>query len=444
MKKSAVWAACAAFACASSFAASVSVAQERAPSVVVTPGLVHAFQAAVQRFADRSAAPDPRSVEALRSAIEEGLAFSNILEPLSREAFLGPEATLDLDADPTCSDWTQSGADALVQGELTRAGGSLLVTYEVWDSARCRVLLRDEIRRPQASLRRLGKLVADGVVQAFTGTRGASATDIAFVSTRSRHREVMVMDADGGNPRAATRSDSIKAFPDWLPSGDGIIYTSYMKNGQPSLFLTSRGQARPGPILTKVLPGMAKYRGVIAPDGETMALVGSVDGDSEIFRVRRDGKKLRRLTRGGGINVGPTWSPDGERLAFVSDRAGSPQIYTMNRDGSAVKRLTFQGSYNTSPAWSPDGRWIAYESRIESQFDIWLIDPEGEVNFPLIAHPRTDESPSWSPDGRKLAFSSARRGRRDVYIVDATGQNLRRLTQGAGDNTQPSWGPFAR
>ena len=418
-------------------------AQEGGPAVVVTPGTVHAFRAAVQGFADRSLPPDLARVQALRATIEEGLEFSNVLVPLPRAAFLGPEQTLDVDEQPTCSDWTQSGADALVEGEVAESGGSLLVTFKVWDTARCVQLLRDEIRRPAASLRRLGKLVADSVVQAFTGARGAAATDIAFISTRTGRREVFVMDADGGNPRSATRSASIKAFPDWLPRGDGIIYTSYMKNGQPSLFLTSRGGARPGPILTKVLPQMAKYRGVVAADGETMALVGSVEGNSEIFRVRRDGKKLRRLTRGAGINVGPSWSPDGKRLAFVSDRSGSPQIYMMDRDGKGVRRLTFQGSYNTSPAWSPDGRWIAYESRIDNQFDIWLIDPEGEVNFPLIAHPRTDEAPSWSPDGRMLAFSSTRRGRKDIYIVDASGQNLRRLTQQAGDNSQPSWGPFA-
>jgi TolB protein len=302
--------------------------------------------------------------------------------------------------------------------------------------------MRSELRRSRVEAPRLARSVGDAIVGAFTGTPGASATEIAFVSTRTGHSEIFVMDASGANARPATKSRSLKSFPDWLPDGRGILYSSYTRQGDPGLFLTSRGQARPGPMLDAAIPGAPKYRGVFDPSGEYLALVASVDESTHLFRVRREGLKVLQLTRGRSIEVSPSWSPDGQQIAFVSDRTGAPQLYIMDRDGGGVRRLSYQGAYNTSPAWSPDGRWIAYETRVNGQFDIWLIDPSGEVNQPLVVHPSTDEDPSWSPDSRKLVFSSKRRGRADIYVMDLNGENLERLTQKSGENRSPSWGPF--
>jgi TolB protein len=298
--------------------------------------------------------------------------------------------------------------------------------------------------RPANELHRLGAALADDVVKAFTGTRGAADTEIAFISTRSGHREIYVMDADGRNVRAATRSNAIKVFPDWLPDGGGILYTTYLKDGFPDLFVTSRGRATAGRILRDVLPGIAKYRGVFAPDGNELALVATPGRAADLFRVGRNGKKLLQLTDNGDvIDVAPSWSPDGKQIAFVSDRQGTPQIYIMDSDGRNPRRLTFQSSYSATPAWSPDGRWIAYGVRTEAaRFDLYLIDPTGEVNVPLVVHRGNDQSPSWSPDGRKVIFSSSRRGRSDLYVIDVNSRRLQRLTQGAGDNLAPSWAPF--
>jgi TolB protein len=291
---------------------------------------------------------------------------------------------------------------------------------------------------------RLARSVADEIVSAFTGTPGCAATEIALVSDRSGQREIYVMDADGDNVRAATRSPSIKSFPSWLPNADGILYTSYTSDGLAGLYLTSRGRVRAGRLFPSLLPGFSKFRGAFDPRGDYLAIVASNAGMSDIYTVHRSSGALKQLTKTAAIEVSPTWSPNGEQLAFVSDRSGSPQIYTMNRDGSAMKRISYDGHYNTAPAWSPDGKWIAYETRVEGQFDIWLVDPTGTTSIPLITHRRSDESPSWSPDGRKLAFSSTRRGKADIYLVDKNGENLQRLTRDQGDNLSPAWGPFPR
>ncbi len=421
-------------------------AEPSGPAIVITPGEGRAFRAAVQVFEDRAAPAEPGRAVAFRREIEQGMVFSGVLLPLPDDAFLGPLTTRELTDGRRndCSDWIQGGADALVEGRITSSATELVVEYQVWDTARCRSLARGKLKRSHSDRLRLAKLLADQVVAAFTGTPGVAGTEIAFISDRSGAREVYAMDADGGRQRMATRGQSIKAFPDWTPDGGAILYTSYGDRATPRLYLTSRGEYKPGPILGGILPKQPKYRGVFDPSGRSLALVSSLGGATAIYRVDRNGRNLRRLTRGGSINIAPSWSPDGEQIAFVSDRSGSPQLYIMGSDGTGVRRLTFNGSYNTGPAWSPDGRWIVYETRIGGQFDLWLIDPSGEVNLPIVSHPRSDEAATWSPDSRKIAFSSMRRGHSDLYIVDVDGQNLRRLTRQQGENLQPAWGPFAR
>ena len=427
-------------------AAAAAQSDELAPAIEITPGRARAFRAAVQRFSVEvpQAGGVPVDAEEFRSALERGIAFSDVVLPLQREAFLGSQVSESLPESHRydCGDWTQSGADALVEGRIRSWEGQVLVEFQIWDPARCTRLLSKSYQGKLADRDRLARRIADRVVLALTGTRGVAETEIAFISTRTGNTEVTVMNADGEAPRQATKGSMLKSSPAWMSRGDAIVYTAFPASGPPGLFVTSRGAMPPGPLLDKVLRGLPKYSGVYAPLGDELAIVASMDGDSEIFRSRSGANTAERLTRNPAIEVSPSWSPDGSKIAFVSDRSGAPQIYIMDRDGKNTRRVTFQGSYNTSPDWSPDGRWIAHETRVQGRIDIWLVDPTGEVNVPVVVHERSDESPSWSPDGRKLVFSSNRRGRVDIYVVDLDGRNLRRLTRNAGDNTQPSWGPF--
>jgi TolB protein len=411
---------------------------EDRPAVVVTSGKEQQFATALQQFAG---GPD---AEAFREALASGLEFSNLFRLIDRKAFLGSTTTQTFE-EPShieCAEWTTIGADVFVEGALRIEADQFVADFGVWDLAGCQQKLRRRYRQSSTADRTiLAKRMADDIVEVFTGVRGVSSTEIAFVSKRGGNPEIFVMDADGKHQRAATANHSINNFPCWSPSGDSILYTSYRVDNRPMLFLSTRGRGKPGRILSS-LSHLPLYRGVFSPDDKELAIVMSPEGSSEIFRVRLDGRNLRRLTDNRAIDVSPSWSPDGRKIAFVSDRSGSPQVYVMDSDGSDVKRLTFDGNYNTNPAWSPDGRWIAYQNRVGGQFDIWLIDPEGTVNLPLVSHPRSDEAPSWSPDSRKIAFSSTRRGSADIYLIDSSGDHLLRLTDSPGDDTSPAWGPY--
>ncbi len=426
-------------------AAAPGVAEERAP-VVITPGGQKTYRIAVQRFADEATGTHARVIDDFRAKVTRALEFSNVFTKIDDGAFLGPVTTPPgrEDAPLECPNWSQIGADGLLEGELTRSAEGMGISFRVWDPTQCKRLMRRRYAQSGANLDATARRLADDVVEAFIGTRGVASTEIAFVSDRSRTKEIFVMNADGSEARAATANRSINNFPNWSPDGDAILYTSYRYLRRPFLFLSSRGQGRPGRLLSRLGDARAQYRGVFAPDHERLALVMSDGEASHIYMVGLDGRNLRRLTSGRAIDVSPTFSPDGKRLAFVSDRTGAPQIYIMDVDGGNARRLTYDGSYNTNPSWSPDGQWIAYETRVNGQFDIWLIDPEGVTNVPLETHLRSDEGPSWAPNSRMLVFSSTRRGLADLYVIERDGSNLRRLTAAAGNNTSPCWGPYTR
>jgi TolB protein len=416
------------------------------PTLEITPGNVDAFRTAVLRFRTVGAPVGEDRIATLREEIERSLTFSSIVLPLKHEAYLAEDESQSFDEDAPfdCDSWKQSGADAVLEGELRRDGERLRSDLRVWDVARCERMKTGRLSGDKNDLAQLGRIIADETVEALTGTRGTAATEIAFISDRTGDRQLYVMSADGRGQRPATNSTAIKLAPEWVPDGGAILYVAY-DGLQPGFFLTSRSSSiKPGPILRGLMVGLPKYRGRFDPSGKDLAFVSSVDGAAEIFRVKRKGKQAQRLTNDPGIDVSPSWSPDGREIVFVSDRTGAPQLYIMDRDGSNLRRLTYTGSYNTSPAWSPDGRWIVYETRVRGQFDIWLIDPSGQINFPIVQHARSDEAPSWSPDGRKIVFSSRRRGRYDLYAIDWNGENVLRLTSRTGDNIQSDWGPQVR
>jgi TolB protein len=422
-------------------------AAEQRPAVVVTPGKSQIFKAAVQRFADSSGFSSGERTREFRKALSEALEYSSVFEVVDPKAFLGPDQTRDFGSSGgfTCVDWKTIGADALVQGEIQVDASRYSAEFRLWDTARCKRLIRKRYRQDaELDPNLVAKRIADDIVAAFIGVRGVASTELAFVSDRSGTKEIYVMNANGRRQRAVTANRSINNFPAWSPDGDSIVFTSYRHRNRPTLFVTTRGQGKPRRLLTGFEPDRSQYRGVFDPIGRSLAVVMSDGGPSEIYTVRPSARKIRRITKNSVIDISPSWSPNGKQMVYVSDRSGSPQIYLMDADGEGSRRLTYNGSYNTAPAWSPDGKWIAYETRVGGQFDIWLIDPEGTVNVPLITHPRSDEAPAWSPNSRKLGFSSTRRGRAEIYVVDVGGGTPRRLTAGAGNNTSPAWGPYPR
>ncbi|SDO06879.1 TolB family protein [Geodermatophilus sp. DSM 45219] len=179
------------------------------------------------------------------------------------------------------------------------------------------------------------------------------------------------------------------------------------------------------------------------------------DGDSEIYRVRADGRVVQ-LTSNDVHDGDAVWSPDGRELAFVSDRDGDLEVFVMDADGSDVRQLTHNeatpdaAAWDHSPDWAPDGDALVFVSdREDPEGDIYRMAADGSEQTRLTETPFvTDYSPSWSPNGRHIAFGSTQAGidNPEVYRIRTDGSGLRRLTRTADGiwDDNPEYSPDGR
>lgn len=161
----------------------------------------------------------------------------------------------------------------------------------------------------------------------------------------------------------------------------------------------------------------------------------------EIYVMDYDGRRVRRLTTTGTINLAPAWSPGGDELAFVSWRGRQPGVYVMSADGELGSLRTVGGELTSAPEWSPDGRLLAYSANVDGNAEIYLLDRAVGRNRRLTHHPSIDTAPAYSPNGREIAFTSDRAGNPQIYIMDTDGLNVRRVSMNGNYNDSAAWSP---
>lgn len=334
-------------------------------------------------------------------------------------------------------DWSAIGVEGLVKGGIYIRGQELKTEFRLFDVFQQTQIVGVRYSGNLEDWRRMAHKFANEVIARLTGEEGVFDTRIAFVADVGKAKEIFVADYDGHNLKGITKNGSLNLSPSWDPTGDRILFTSYI-SGNPDLYLTSVYGGTP----TRV----ARWDGLNlggqwSPATNRIALTLTKDGNPEIYTMNPDGSGLKRLSNHYGVDVSPVWSPDGKQLAFVSDRAGSPQIYIMSADGSGARRLTFEGRYNASPAWSPRGDKIAFSGTADGSFNIFIINTDGSGLTRLTHGDADDLNPSFSPDGRYIIYSSKRAGKSRLYIVSIFGGNARRIEVPVENAMRPVWSP---
>jgi TolB protein len=328
---------------------------------------------------------------------------------------------------------SSTGAELNVTGSSSVSGSQLKVECQVYKVSNRQRLLGKNYTSGADGARGLAHKVADEILFAVTGKMGMASGKVAMVSNRTGRKELYVCDMDGKNVRQITKDRSIVVGPGWTPDGKNIVYTSY-KRGYPNVYLTGRSK----PVSSH---GGLNASGAVSPNGKSMAIILSRDGNPELYTKSLRTGSLKRLTKTRkGNEASPTWSPDGKHIAYVSDTSGSPQIYIISKDGGRAQRLTSTGTENVAPDWGKNG-YIVYSSRIGGRYRIVLANP-GAKSLRVLETDWADyEDPSWAPDGRHIVCSRTSNYRSSIYLLDTQKDSPVALLTGSVDWYSPACSP---
>jgi TolB protein len=281
------------------------------------------------------------------------------------------------------------------------------------------------------------EFAADIIAQ--MGGTSLLGTKIYFVSNRTGHKEIWVMDPDGSNQRQISHFNSLSIMPAVSPDGTKIAFTSYAR-GNPAIFILATDTGRRLPFYNQVASMNATPD--FTPDGKQLLYASTASGWAQIYIANIDGSNLRRISSTRALEVEPKVNPKtGSDLVFVSGRSGPQQIYRMNMDGADVQRLSNGEGEASNPSWHPNGQVIAFSwtrGFATGNFNIFVMDVATRNFNQLTYGAGRNENPTWAPDGRRLAFMSTRTGSEQIWTMLADGTQLKQLTT-AGKNWTPVW-----
>ncbi len=144
---------------------------------------------------------------------------------------------------------------------------------------------------------------------------------IAFTRQGATNSEILVMNStDGSAKQNLTNTSGTEEYdPDWSPNGSKIVFTSYS---------FSFGGGEPD-------------------ESAEIAVMNSADGTQR-----------RNLTNSAAYEGSPAFSPDGKRIVFsrysFSRTTGeNSDIFVMRADGNRPKKLTDTRAFEWGPNWQP-------------------------------------------------------------------------------------------
>jgi Tol biopolymer transport system component len=168
--------------------------------------------------------------------------------------------------------------------------------------------------------------------------------------------------------------------------------------------------------------------------------------DPELFSVRPDGSRMKRLTQNARWDTSPEYSPDGRRIVFdchggYRAQSRSREICVMDADGSNRSMLTDNDVPDLDPSWSPDGTQIVFK-RNWNDPELFVMNADGSDEHPITDNDFDEFAPAWSPDGGLIAFMTFRDNSQEIFVIAPDGTGEANLTNTPDlQEDSPAWAP---
>jgi Tol biopolymer transport system component len=198
------------------------------------------------------------------------------------------------------------------------------------------------------------------------------------------------------------------------------------------------------------------YGFTASPDGKRIAYHKAY----QVYLAEADGSNPMRIETGQPFNFVPQWSPDGAWLTFLSGEHYNCHPHVVRADGTGLRKLADRGGYrgvieildvadfhggsSDYPVWSADGRSIFYTAKVGRNVELFRSSLDGKSEQLTDSPAGTlHYHPQPSPDGKWLLYGSKRAGVRQLYVLSLDGKNEHPLTDVKEDRAAmwPHWQP---
>jgi len=257
---------------------------------------------------------------------------------------------------------------------------------------------------------------------------------IAFTTNAGRvdHREIWLMDADGGNPRRFLQvdEDSALQFARWSPDGRRLAYVRFHLaadrfeitlesrdlDGRTPVAIYSETAASEGDARLKDFLWLADGRMVLFLNEMDTSGLSSLTTKVNLWMMRvdqRTGKRQQELTRitdwPAGSSLDYLSATHDGRIAFRKV-VGQSAVYVADLEAGGKhihgdpRRLTVEEGRNHPWAWTADNKAVILESNRSRHFGIYRQVPGQDTGEGIVTGSENAWAPVVSPDGHWILY----------------------------------------